>query len=243
MNRKLFTLFLGATLGLVPMSLAPISSAAAGKAEKAEKENERLKNAGEVLKEILDIPDNIPQDLLDKSRCVIVIPSVVKAAFVVGGQFGRGVMLCRTGKNYTGPWGAPAFVALEGGSVGFQIGGEATDFVILVMNGRGAESLLHNKVKLGADASVAAGPKGRDAQAATDAAFRAEMLSYSRSRGAFAGVSLEGATLHPDDDADHNLYGSDISATNIIKESRVKAPASARTLIATLQKATPHLKE
>lgn len=206
-----------------------------------QKETDRVQNASTVLKEILDVPDNIPQNLLDKARCVIVFPSVLKAAFIVGGSYGRGVMVCRTGKSFTGPWGAPTMMALEGGSVGLQIGGQATDFVILVMNNRGAESLLHNKVKLGADAAVAAGPKGRDAQADTDAAFRAEMLSYSRSRGVFAGVSLEGSTLRPDNDANRRLYGKDVSAQEIIQESRVEAPAAARQLISTLQKASPKL--
>jgi lipid-binding SYLF domain-containing protein len=201
-----------------------------------------LQNAGTVLKEILDAPDNIPQDLIDKARCVIVFPSVVKAAFIVGGSYGRGVMVCRTGKDFTGPWGAPVMMALEGGSVGLQIGGQATDFVILVMNNRGADSLLHSKVKLGADASIAAGPKGRDAQAATDVTFRAEMLSYSRARGVFAGVSLEGSTLRPDDDANRRLYGRDVTAERIITESKVEAPPAAHDLIATLQRASPRLK-
>src|SRR2546427_4091999 len=161
----------------------------------AKNEEDRLQNAGKVMQEILNIPDDIPQDLLDKARCVVVMPSVLKAAFVVGGSYGRGTMVCRTRKDFSGPCGAPAMYALEGGSVGLQIGGEATDFVFLVMNDRGAESLLHSKVKLGADISAAAGPKGRSASADTDAYMRAEMLSYSRARGAFAGISLEGSTL------------------------------------------------
>jgi len=196
-----------------------------------------------VLKEIMDVPDNIPQDLIDKARCVIVFPSVVKAAFVVGGSYGRGTMVCRTGSDFTGPWGAPAMMALEAGSVGFQIGGQATDFVILVMNNRGVDSLLHSKVKLGADASIAAGPKGRDAQASTDVTLRAEMLSYSRSRGAFAGVSLEGSTLRPDEDANRRLYGRDTTASHIITEGKIEAPASAHDLLATLQKVSPRLKQ
>src|SRR6202022_1912722 len=206
-------------------------------------ERERLVNAGKVMKEILDIPDDIPQDILDKARCVVVLPSVVKAAFVVGGSYGRGVMVCRTGKDFTGPWGAPVMMALEGGSVGFQIGGQATDFVILVMNTRGVDSLLHSKIKLGADASIAAGPKGRTAEAATDVTFRAEMLSYSRSRGAFAGVSLEGSTIRPDDDANRRLYGKDVTAATVITESRVDAPPAAHELIATLQRVSPRLKQ
>jgi lipid-binding SYLF domain-containing protein len=239
MNKNRFTMIFAGALALFFLSW---SSASAAPKDKDEKEVDRVHNAATVLKEILDIPDDIPQDLLDKARCVMVFPSVVKAAFVVGGSYGRGVMVCRSGKDFSGPWGAPVMMALEGGSVGFQIGGQATDFVILVMNARGAESLLHNKVKLGADASIAAGPKGRDAQAATDAAFRAEMLSYSRARGVFAGVSLEGSTVHPDNDADRRLYGRDVNPEQVIKESRVEAPPAAREMIAVLQKATPHLK-
>src|SRR5579864_2731800 len=232
MNKMRLTVLLAGALALIPIS-SPISSAR----DKDEKENDRLQNAGTVLKEILDVPDNIPQDLIDKSRCVLVFPSVVKAAFVVGGSYGRGTMVCRTGHDLSGPWGAPAMMALEAGSVGFQIGGQATDFVILVMNPRGVDSLLHSKVKLGADASIAAGPKGRDAQASTDVTFRAEMLSYSRARGVFAGVSLEGSTLRPDNDANRRLYGRDINAEQIIKESKVEAPPEARQLIAIMQKA------
>jgi lipid-binding SYLF domain-containing protein len=229
------------TAGVLALIFLSWSSVSAAK-DKDEKEVDRIQNAATVLKEILDIPDDIPQDLLDKARCIMVFPSVVKAAFIVGGSYGRGVMVCRTGKDFSGPWGAPAMMALEAGSVGFQIGGQATDFVILVMNARGAESLLHNKVKLGADASIAAGPKGREAQAATDASFRAEMLSYSRARGVFAGVSLEGSTVHPDDEANRRLYGRDVNAQQIIAESKVQAPPAAHDLIAVLQKASPQVK-
>src|SRR6516164_8400281 len=164
----------------------------------AKTEQDRLQNSGKVMQEILNVPDDIPQDLIDKARCVVVMPSVLKAAFVVGGSYGRGTMVCRTGKDFTGPWSAPAMYALEGGSIGLQIGGEATDFVFLIMNDRGANSLLHSKVKLGADASIAAGPVGRTTAADTDAYLRSEILSYSRARGVFAGISLEGATLRPD---------------------------------------------
>jgi lipid-binding SYLF domain-containing protein len=237
MNKMRLTVLLAGALALIPLS-SPVSSAK----DKDEKENDRLQNAGTVMKEIMDVPDNIPQDLMDKARCVIVFPSVVKAAFVVGGSYGRGAMVCRTGSEFTGPWGAPAMMALEAGSVGFQIGGQATDFVILVMNNRGVDSLLHSKVKLGADASVAAGPKGRDAQASTDVTLRAEMLSYSRARGAFAGVSLEGSTLRPDEDANRRLYGGDTTASHIITEGKIEAPASAHGLISTLQKDSPRLK-
>ena len=221
--------------------MAPATFAAPPAADK-NKDVDRIENAGTVVDEILNIPDDIPQDLLDKARCVIVLPSVLKAAFVVGGSYGRGVMVCRTGADFKGPWGAPAMYALEGGSVGFQIGGQATDFVILVMNDRGAASLLKSKVKLGADASVAAGPKGREASADTDVYMRAEMLSYSRARGVFAGISLEGSTLRPDNDGNRNVYGKDATAGAIITESRFQAPAEAQKLIARLQKASPTLK-
>jgi lipid-binding SYLF domain-containing protein len=236
MNR--FTaLFAGALM------LAPLSFAGNSAGDNTKDENNRLQNAGTVIQEILDIPDDIPQDLLDKARCVVVMPSVLKAAFVVGGSYGRGTMVCRTGKDFTGPWGAPAMYALEGGSVGLQIGAEATDFVILVMNNRGAESLLHSKVKLGGDASVAAGPKGRTASADTDAYMRAEMLSYSRARGVFAGVSLEGSTLRPDNDANHRLYGPNATAAVIITEPKYEAPESGKALVHRLQKATPERKQ
>src|SRR5438445_7787289 len=238
MKNKRFTVLTAGALALILLLSWPAISSAK---DKDEKEADRIQNAATVLKEILDIPDNIPQDLLDKARCVIVFPSVVKAAFIVGGSYGRGVMVCRSGKDFSGPWGAPAMMALEGGSFGLQIGGQATDFVILVMNARGAESVLHNKVKLGADASIAAGPKGRDAQAATDVAFRAEMLSYSRARGVFAGISLEGSTLRPDDDANRRLYGKDANAEKVITESRVEAAAAAHDLLAILRKATAHV--
>src|SRR6266478_6057251 len=179
-------------------------------AKEDKKETDRLDNCGTVLKEILDIPDDIPQDLLDKAECVIVYPSVLKAAFIVGASYGRGVMTCRTGEHFTGPWGAPTMMALEGGSVGFQLGGQATDFVLLVMNPRGAKAILSSKVKLGANASAAAGPKGRDAEAATDATLRAEVLTYSRARGLFAGISLEGSTLRPDNDANERIYNKKV---------------------------------
>src|SRR5271167_651312 len=181
-----------------------------------EKEADRLENCGTVIKEIMDIPDDIPQDLIDKAECVIIYPSVLKAAFVVGGSYGRGAMTCRTGEHYTGPWSAPSMMALEGGSVGLQIGGQATDFVLLVMNPRGAHSILKSKVKLGGDASVAAGPKGRTAAASTGVTLRAEVLSYSRSRGLLLGISLEGSTGRPDNDANLRVYEKKLSAEDII---------------------------
>jgi lipid-binding SYLF domain-containing protein len=208
----------------------------------AKTEEDRLQNAGKVMQEILKVPDDIPQDLINKARCVVVMPSVLKAAFLVGGSYGRGTMVCRTGKDFTGSWGPPAMFALEGGSVGFQIGGEATDFVFLVMNDRGASSLMHTKVRLGADVSAAAGPKGRSASADTDAYMRAEILSYSRARGVFAGVSLEGSTLRPDERANHKLYGKTANAAEIINGSEVSAPSGAHDLIAALEKSSPQLK-
>ena len=203
---------------------------------------DRVENAGKVMSEILNIPEDIPQDLLDKAVCVIVLPSVVKAAFIVGASYGRGVMTCRSSENFTGKWGAPSMIALEGGSFGLQIGGQATDFVLLVMNDRGAQGILTSKVKLGADASAAAGPKGREASAATDATMRAEILSYSRARGVFAGVSLEGSTLRPDGDANKNLYGKDIPAKDIVLKGAVPPPPSAKLLLTTLDKKSPKQK-
>jgi len=205
----------------------------------SEKEEDRVKEAGAVLKEILDIPDDIPQDLLDKAECVIVLPSVKKGAIGIGGSYGRGVMVCRSGQHYTGAWGAPALYALEGISIGFQLGGQATDFVLLVMNPSGAESLLGSKVKLGADASAAAGPKGRTAEGATDVVMKAEILSYSRNKGLFAGVSLEGSTLRSDGSANEKLYGQKLSAKQIIRLGKVKIPACAQQLTALLDKKSP----
>jgi lipid-binding SYLF domain-containing protein len=203
------------------------------------KEADRLENCGTVLKEILDIPDDIPQDLLDKAECVIVYPSVLKAAFVIGGSYGRGAMTCRTGQHFTGPWSAPTMMALEGGSVGFQIGGQATDFVLLVLNPRGARSILSSKVKLGADASAAAGPKGRDASASTDATLRAEVLTYSRARGLFAGISLEGSTVRPDNDGNERVYHKKVDAKDIVFKGAVAVPPAAQKLVATLNQKSP----
>ena len=208
-------------------------------ADDKEKDEARLKNAGTGLTEILNIPDDITQDLLDKADCVVVFPSVLKAAFVVGGSYGRGAMTCRTGENFNGPWGAPSMMALEGGSVGFQIGGQATDFVLLVMNDRGANGILSSKVKLGGDASVAAGPVGRDASAETDVSMRAEILSYSRARGLFAGISLEGSTIRPDNDANKRIYGENISAKDIVIVHETRVPPAAESLISTLNARTP----
>jgi lipid-binding SYLF domain-containing protein len=218
--------FLGMVLAIVP-------------AQAQQKENDRVKNAGTVMSEILNVPDDIPQDLLDKAECVIVLPSVLKFAIALGGSYERGVMTCRSGNDFAGPWGAPTMMALEGGSFGFQLGGQATDYVLLIMNGRGANSILSSKVKIGVGLAAAAGPKGRDASAATDVAFRAEILSYSRSRGLFAGAFLDGSTLRPDNDANEKLYGKKLSAKEIALEGKVAPPTSAQDLLSTLNKRAP----
>jgi SH3 domain-containing YSC84-like protein 1 len=209
-------------------------------AQKLNKEQKRLEQSGVVLQEVLNVPENIPHELLEKAECVIVIPSVKKLAFGIGADYGRGAMVCRTGEKFRGPWGAPAMYALEGGSIGVQIGGEETDLILLVMNDRGMESILSSKVKLGADASIAGGPKGRDASADTDAWMRAEILSYSRSRGLFAGVSLEGSTIRPDDEASEQVYGHAIKAKEIVRGEKISVPATGRNLVDALQKSAPH---
>jgi lipid-binding SYLF domain-containing protein len=202
-------------------------------------ENKRIRNAGEVMSEILNLPDDIPEELLDKAECVIILPSVKKFAIGFGGSYGRGVMTCRSGREFHGPWSAPTMMALEGGSFGLQLGGQATDFVLLVMNPRGASSILSSKVKLGGDMAAAAGPIGRNAAASTDIAMRAEILSYSRSRGLFAGISLEGSTLRPDNDANERLYGKGISGEDIVINSKIHPPNSADPLLSTLNKKSP----
>jgi SH3 domain-containing YSC84-like protein 1 len=219
----------------------PIFSAPAW-ADNQEKDQDRLKNSGTVLKEILDVPDDIPQDLLDKADCVVVFRSVLKAAFIVGGSYGRGAMSCRQGQAFKGRWGAPTMMALEGGSFGLQIGGEATDFVLLIINERGASAILKSKVKLGGDASVAAGPVGRTASAETDATLRADILSYSRARGAFVGISLEGSTIRPDGGANQQIYGQKIPAKQIVRSGKVAVPPSAEKLVSTLDSKTPSRK-
>jgi len=208
-------------------------------AESANKYEARLKQCGDVLQEILNIPDDIPQNLLDDARCVIVIPSAKKGAFVFGGTYGAGAMTCRTSDKLDGPWGPPTMMMLEGGSFGFQLGGQATDFVLLVMNDKGANSLLSNQVKLGADASAAAGPVGRNAQANTDIVMRAEILTYSRARGLFAGISLEGASLRPDSSGNQALYNRDVPPKEIVHGGVVGIPAAAQAMINLLQKHSP----
>ena len=231
--RKLLTYLSSILLAAVPL-FAGVESASA-----QTKVDDRLKDSGRVLKEILDVPDSIPQELLDKADCVVVFPSVLKAAFIIGGSYGRGAMSCRQGQDFRGPWGAPTMMALEGGSFGFQIGGQATDFVLLVMNESGARGILASKVKLGADASVAAGPVGRDASADTDATLRAQILSYSRARGLFAGVSLEGSTVRPDNGDNRRVYGEKVSARDIVLSKAVAVPPAAEPLISTLDAKTP----
>jgi lipid-binding SYLF domain-containing protein len=229
---------LSSFLSSILIVVAPLCADVANASDQT-KDDDRLRNCGTVLKEILDVPDNIPQDLLDKADCVVVFPSVVKAAFIVGGSYGRGAMTCRTGEDFRGPWGAPTMMALEGGSFGFQIGGQATDFVLLVMNESGARGILASKVKLGGDASVAAGPVGRDASAETDASMRSEILSYSRARGLFAGVSLEGSTIRPDNGDNTRVYGRKVPARDIVLSGKVSAPPAAQQLISTLNARTP----
>ena len=231
--RRLLT-YLSCTLFVFAPLFADVASAA-----DESKDNDRLRNSGTALKEILDVPDNIPQGLLDKADCVVVFPSVLKAAFIVGGSYGRGAMSCRSGEDFRGPWGAPTMMALEGGSFGFQIGGQATDFVLLVMNESGARGILASKVKLGGDASVAAGPVGRDSSAETDATLRSEILSYSRARGLFAGVSLEGSTIRPDNGDNTRVYGRKVSAREIVLSGKVSVPPAAQQLISTLDARTP----
>jgi SH3 domain-containing YSC84-like protein 1 len=231
--KNLFRYFMSALLIAQPLISASVAAA------DEVKDADRLKNCGTVLKEILDVPDDIPQDLLDKADCVVVYPSVLKAAFIIGGSYGRGAMTCRRGEKFQGPWGAPTMMALEGGSFGLQIGGQATDFVLLVMNESGARGILAGKVKLGGDASVAAGPVGRDASAETDVTMRSEILSYSRARGLFAGVSLEGSTIRPDNDANKQIYGQKLPARQIVLAGRIAVPPAARQLVSTLDTKTP----
>jgi lipid-binding SYLF domain-containing protein len=238
MLKRIMMLVVSAALIGLPSLLTPTAL----RADSKEKDEERLQNAAQVMKEIINIPDNIPQSLLDKADCVIVIPSVIKAAFIVGGSYGRGAMTCRSGDSFRGPWGAPTMIALEGGSFGFQLGGQATDFVLLIMNEQGAKGILSSKVKLGADASAAAGPKGRDAEAGTDASMRAEILTYSRARGLFAGISLEGSTVRPDNDSNERVYGRKIDAKDIVLHGAVPIPAAAQTLTATLNQHSPKQK-
>ncbi len=202
-------------------------------------EESQLQKATNVLNEIMGTPDKgIPQDLLDRAVCVGIVPSELKGAFIVGGTYGRGVLVCRKGGN--GPWDAPSMFTLGAGSIGFQIGGKATDVVFIVMNPEGARKLVQDSVKLGAEMSVAAGPVGRSAEGATDAQLHAEILSYSRTRGLFAGVSLDGAVVRQDKDDNEKLYGRKVTAKEILIGGEVAAPPEARALDDTLAKYSPH---
>jgi SH3 domain-containing YSC84-like protein 1 len=230
--KKLFSLFCSFVLIALPL----ITYA---RPFPPDSDNDRLDNCADVMQEILDVPDNIPQDLLNKAECVAVFPSVIKGAVLVGGTYGRGAMLCRTGDHFHGPWGAPSMMRLEGGSFGAQLGGQATDLVLLIMNDRGAKAILHNKVKLGGDASAAAGPVGRDAEADTDPSMRAEILSYSRARGLFAGIALEGSTVRPDNDANQIVYGKEITAEDIVLHGLVSPTTAGQRLVSLLEKHSP----
>jgi SH3 domain-containing YSC84-like protein 1 len=232
--KSILSALLVATLVAAPAVFTPTV-----RADDTTKDEDRIVNAGRVVKEIMDIPDNIPQSLIDKADCVIVFPSVLKAAFIVGASYGRGLMTCRRGDDFNGPWGAPSMMALEGASFGFQAGGQATDFVLLVMNDQGANAILASKVKIGADASAAIGPVGRAAAAESDVTLRAQILTYSRSRGLFAGVSLEGSTVRPDNDANERVYGKKIPAKDIVVHNAVPPPPSAKLLLSTLRKHSP----
>lgn len=232
--KSILSALLVATLVAAPAVFTPTV-----RADDTTKDEDRIVNAGRVVKEIMDIPDNIPQSLIDKADCVIVFPSVLKAAFIVGASYGRGLMTCRRGDDFNGPWGAPSMMALEGASFGFQAGGQATDFVLLVMNDQGANAILASKVKIGADASAAIGPVGRAAAAESDVTLRAQILTYSRSRGLFAGVSLEGSTVRPDNDANERVYGKKIPAKDIVVHNAVPPPSSAKLLLSTLRKHSP----
>jgi lipid-binding SYLF domain-containing protein len=234
MKRILSAWLIAALIGL-PMVFAPLTS----RADDTTKDEDRIRTAGQVVKEIMNIPDNIPQSLIDKADCVIVYPSVLKAAFIVGASYGRGVMTCRSGDEFNGPWSAPSMMALEGASFGLQAGGQATDFVLLVMNSQGANGILSSKVKIGGDASAAIGPVGRNAAADTDVTLRAEILTYSRARGLFAGVSLAGSTVRPDNDANERVYGKKISARDIVLHGAIPPPPSAKLLLSTLRKHSP----
>ena len=208
-------------------------------ADSGDKERDRITASAEVVKDIFNAPDKgVPLDVLNGTKCVIVIPDLKKAAFIIGGDYGRGVMTCRTGENFKGPWSSPIMMASGGGDIGFQLGVEGTDVVILVLNDDGARSIMRSKVKLGAEASVAAGPVGRTAEASTNEAMKAQMLSYSRSRGLFAGVSVSGMTLRVDGDANENLYGKKVSARQILNSDGITMPGEAKPLVAALKQAT-----
>ncbi len=205
------------------------------------KEEERLGDCARILGEVLNIPDGVPQDLLDKAECVLVLP-VKKGGFIVGVRVGKGAAVCRTGEKFNGPWSPPAMYELSGGSVGFQIGGESTDFILLVMNPNGVQKLLSSKFTLGVDASVAGGPKGRTSEAATDAQLGAEILTYSRTKGLFAGVSLEGSPVSQDSEANKKIYGKPIEARALLIEHAEPVPPAGKALVDLLNQRTPQNK-
>ena len=204
-----------------------------------EKQAGRLEAAAKVFQEIMDIPDSaIPNELLSRCECIAIIPSMKKGGFIVGGRYGKGAVSCRKGDG-KGPWGPPAMIIVEGGSFGLQIGGAAVDVVMLFMDKEGVSSLLKGKFTVGADASAAAGPVGRDATAGTDVLMKAKILSYSRSRGAFAGFELKGAVVKQDKDGNRTLYGKGIDPKDLVIEAREAIPPDAQPLIQILTKYAP----
>jgi lipid-binding SYLF domain-containing protein len=219
-------------------SFVTVALCSASMLARAEDVNDRVTAAGQVFKELASGPEGLPTSVLNKADCVIILPSVKKGGFIVGGQYGKGIMSCRSGANFAGKWGAPIMMDSSGGSFGLQAGGQATDFVVLVMNDDGARSVMKGRAKLGADASIAAGPMGRDAEASTTATMQAQMLSYSRSKGVFGGVSLSGTSLGPDDGDNEKLYGKKVTGEQIFSGS-VESPASAATLLSELETASP----
>ena len=214
----------------VRAAVVALALAAAGLSSGGSREARRLEESRQVLVELAGVKEGAPRDLIEKAKCVIVIPGVKKAAIGIGGRFGYGAAVCRS-ENGSGPWGPPLMISLKGGSVGFQIGGQSSDFVLLVMNSKGIDHLLRSKFTLGADASVAAGPIGRNAEAATDLQMRAEILSYSRSRGLFAGISLEGASLRQDTGANRALYGSGVNPRTLLVSPGQQIPEAGRGLV------------
>jgi lipid-binding SYLF domain-containing protein len=223
--------FLLATLALLLVSIAPVFA-------QDDKIEDRLSQSATILEELLNAPDSdIPRDLIKNAECVAVIPAVKRAAFGFGGQYGRGAVACRKDQG-KGPWGAPSMIGLSGGSFGFQLGGSSTDVVMLFMTPDSIKFLLRDKVTLGVDLSASAGPKGRAASAETSASMRAEILSYARSRGLFAGIALNGAVISPDKDANKNLYGREVKAEELLIQGGVGIPPAASGFISTLSKST-----
>ncbi|HVQ28600.1 MAG TPA: lipid-binding SYLF domain-containing protein [Vicinamibacteria bacterium] len=219
--------------------LVLLTGLAAAASATEDKSPRRLAACTEVLQEVLGIPENVPRDLLDRAYCVGIVPSVKKFALGVGGRYGKGAVVCRRDEG-RGPWGPPLMITMGGGSVGLQIGGQANDFVFLVMNSRGVRSLLESQFTLGADVAVAAGPKGRTSEAATDIQMQAEILSYSRTHGLFAGLSIEGAVLKQDEDANERLYSEAVSPKRLLMDASRSVPKPARPLVDYLGEVSPH---